>query len=83
MKKYLLLALCLCLFTSILLTGCGKESSLDEEALAAKAESYSEALVKGDYGCVTADFDENLAAELNEDKLAEGWQQLTAAVGGK
>ena len=81
MKKYLLLALCLCIFTSILLTGCGKESSLDEEALAAKAEAYSEALVKGDYGFVTADFDENLAAELNEDKLAEGWQQLTAAVG--
>lgn len=79
MKKLMLLALC----ALLMLGGCAALAESDEvtDALRQSALDALSAMIEGDFTAVTDRFDGNMAAAVNEDALAAGWESVLAQLG--
>lgn len=80
MKRWMAMALC----ALLLLAGgaaCAESAEVADE-LTQTALGVLSAMIEGDFGTVTEQFDENMAAAVTEDALAAGWQSVTAQLGG-
>ncbi len=79
MKKYLkifavITAMVLCF------TACGKKA-LDETQAKALAEKHTQYMLNGEFKAVTADFDENVAKNIDETALKQGWDSVVSLAG--